>query len=175
MNYPQEYLVAIDRILGHEGKYQNHYDDHGNWTGGKVGQGVRKGTKFGISAASYPDLDIKSLTREQVKEIYYRDFWLRLGGEAFHKALMYQILDASVHHGCWRAIVFLQRCVNASPDGYYGPKTEAAVKAAELNDTLMLFIAERLDFMNDLALWAQFSRGWSQRIVENLRFAALDN
>lgn len=175
MKYPQAYLIAFDRVIGHEGKYQNHYEDHGNWTGGKVGTGIRKGTKFGISAASYPDLDIKNLTREQAKEIYYHDFWLKLGGESLHKALMYQIFDASVHHGCWRAMKFLQLAVGAKADGYFGPKTEAAVKAADLNDKLLIFLAERLDFMNDLKTWTKFSRGWSQRIAENLRLAAVDN
>ncbi|MEZ9473500.1 glycosyl hydrolase 108 family protein, partial [Vibrio lentus] len=84
MKYPQAYVTAFERVIGHEGKYQNLYDDRGNWTTGVVGEGERKGTKFGIAAMSYPHLNIKQLTIEQAKEIYYRDFWLKLGGEAFH-------------------------------------------------------------------------------------------
>ncbi|WP_322805332.1 glycosyl hydrolase 108 family protein (plasmid) [Vibrio alfacsensis] len=175
MKYPQAYLIAFERVIGHEGKYQNLYDDRGNWTTGVVGKGERKGTKFGIAAMSYPDLNIKQLTIEQAKEIYYCDFWLKLGGEAFHKAVMYQLFDASINHGSWRAIRFLQRAVGAKDDGYYGKKTEAAVKASDHNDVLLKFLAERLDFMNDIKTWSQFSRGWSQRIAENLRLAAIDN
>ena len=32
-------------------------------------------TKFGISQKSYPDLNIASLTRDDARDIYYRDFW----------------------------------------------------------------------------------------------------
>ena len=58
-----------------------------------MGKGIRKGTKFGISAMSYPSLNIKQLTIEQAKDIYYRDFWLKLGGDKVHKAVMYQLFD----------------------------------------------------------------------------------
>lgn len=39
-------------------------NDKGNWTGGRVGVGQLKGTKYGISAAAYLHLGIKSLTLE---------------------------------------------------------------------------------------------------------------
>ena len=175
MKYPQAYLIAFERVIGHEGKYQNLYDDRGNWTTGNVGQGECKGTKFGISAMRYPHLNIEQLSIEQAKEVYYHDFWLKLGGDNLHKALMYQLFDASIHHGCWRAMRFLQRAVGTKDDGYYGKKTEAAVKAADHNDVLLKFLADRLDYMNDTKAWRRFSRGWSQRIAENLRLAATDN
>ena len=77
-----------------------------------MGKGIRKGTKFGISAMSYPSLNIKQLTIEQAKDIYYHDFWLKLGGDKVHKAVMYQRSDAAkIHHGSWRAVQFLQRSV----------------------------------------------------------------
>ncbi|MYM61138.1 secretion activator protein [Vibrio sp. OCN044] len=175
MKYPQSYLIAFNRVIGHEGKYQNSYYDRGNWTSGTVGKGIRKGTKFGISAMSYPSLDIKQLTIEQAKDIYYRDFWLKLGGDKVHKAVMYQLFDAAIHHGSWRAVQFLQRSVGTKDDGHYGVKTHAAVNAADHNDLLLKFLAERLDFMKEVKTWSLFSRGWSQRIADNLRLAASDN
>ncbi|MBD1559587.1 secretion activator protein [Vibrio sp. S9_S30] len=173
--YPESYLKDFKRVIGHEGKYQNHYDDRGNWTSGTVGKGQRKGTKYGIAAMSYPDLDIQNITLDDARAIYYRDFWLPLGGARFHKGIMYQLFDASINHGGWRAVMFLQRAVGAKPDGLLGKRTCAAVGAQTLNDTLMRYIAERLDFMNDLDIWATHSRGFAQRIAENLRLAALDN
>ena len=32
-------------------------------------------TKYGISKRSYPDINIKSLTKQQAKEIYRKDWW----------------------------------------------------------------------------------------------------
>lgn len=175
MTYPKDFITAFDRTIGHEGKYQNHYDDRGNWTTGIVGKGVRKGTKYGISAMSYPDLNIKALTLDQAREIYYRDFWCKLGGSKLHKAVLYQLFDAAINHGVWRAVQFLQLSADVNADGYYGPLTESAVKQADVNDVLFRYLAERLDFMNDLKTWAQFSRGWSERIALNLRLCAVDN
>ena len=47
--------------------------------GGYVNDPIDKGgeTKYGISKRSYPNLDIKNLTKEQAREIYYKDFWLK--------------------------------------------------------------------------------------------------
>lgn len=56
--------------LKYEGGYSSNRKDPGNWTGGKVGAGVLKGTKYGIAAHSYPNLDIKNLTLDDVKPIY---------------------------------------------------------------------------------------------------------
>ena len=65
----------IERVLAHEGAYSDDRSDPGNWTGGRVGSGVLKGTKYGIAANTYPNLDIRNLTRDQAVEIYRRDFW----------------------------------------------------------------------------------------------------
>lgn len=51
---------AFDRLIGHEAGYSNDRRDPGNWTGGIVGKGQLKGTKFGIAANTYPNLDIKT-------------------------------------------------------------------------------------------------------------------
>ncbi len=174
MDYSSEFLNAFERVIGHEGKYQREYKDRGNWTSGIVGRGELKGTKFGISAMSYPELDIEHLSLDQARAIYYQDFWLKIGGRQRH-AVMYQLFDAAINHGTSRAVQFLQRAVGSNDDGHYGPKTQAALLEADPNDVLLCFLAERLDFMNNLSAWATFSRGWSQRIAENLRYAALDN
>src|SRR5690554_991684 len=76
-----DFDLAFERLIGHEGKFTDNRADRGNWTTGRVGVGELKGTKFGISAMTYPHLDIKSLTLEQAKDIYLRDFWLRAGAD----------------------------------------------------------------------------------------------
>ena len=56
---------AFERLMGHEGVLSVDPNDPGNWTGRRVNVGVLRGTKFGISAAQYPDEDIPNLTRER--------------------------------------------------------------------------------------------------------------
>lgn len=169
MNFDQ----AFDRLINHEGGYSNDRNDLGNWTGGKVGVGELKGTKFGIAAHSYPYLDIKNLTLEQAKEIYRRDFWDILGDA--HSSIKFQVFDAAVNHGHGNAIRFLQRAVGVADDGAWGKVSQAALNRMETNDVLLRFVAFRLKFWASLRSFDIYGRGWTNRGAENLLFAAEDN
>lgn len=165
----------IDRILGHEGGYSSDSKDPGNWTGGRVGVGELRGTKFGIAANTYPTLDIKNLTRADAVAIYERDFWQAIGAERLPGAVAFSALDGAVNSGIQRSVLWLQRAAGVADDGRWGPVTQAAVLAADPNDLAMRYNAERLDFMTRLTNWAEHGRGWARRIAANLRFAAEDN
>lgn len=173
--YSENFEVTFDRLIGHEGEYTNNRADPGNWTGGAVGSGILKGTKFGIAANTYPNLDIKNLTLADAKAIYYRDFWLKLGCEDYHSAIAFQVFDAGVNHGRGNAARFLQRAVGVADDGRIGPITKRAVNALSVTDVLMHFNAERLEFYTKLSTWPEFGKGWARRIVGNLKYSAADS
>lgn len=166
--------MAFERLIGHEGKFTDDRRDKGNWTGGKVGVGELKGTKYGISAAAYPYLDIKALTLEQAKDIYLRDYWERSGAPEYDGAIGFQVFDAAVNHGIENAVRFLQRAAGVADDGDIGPVTLAAVKAMTVTDVLMRFNAARLRFYTQLSTWRDYGRGWALRIVGNLNYGADD-
>ncbi len=65
-DFPEDFKKACDDLID-------------NWEGGYVNDPHDAGgeTNMGISKRSYPDVDIKHLTREDAEEIYYRDFWMR--------------------------------------------------------------------------------------------------
>ena len=159
MTFDEAFLLLIDREKGLSLDKQ----DPGNWTGGKVGKGVLKGSKYGISAASYPSLDIRNLTLDQAKEIYRKDYWvdIELPGE-----IVYDFFDTSVNSGKSRAIKILQKAVGVEADGIIGPSTVEAI-----NKTMNLskkFNAHRLLFMTDCAIWSSQGKGWARRIAHNL-------
>lgn len=165
----------IDRILAHEGGYTDDRRDPGNWTGGMVGVGQLKGTKFGIAASSYPLVDIENLTRGQAIEIYRRDFWLAIGADALKPAIAFQLLDAAVNHGIGNARRMLQTAVGVAPDGRIGPVTKAAILATSAEDLILQFLAARVEFYASLSKFDTFGRGWMRRMVGNIRYAAMDN
>lgn len=70
--------TAFAAVVGVEGGYDNSTHDPGNWTGDAVGCGVLRGTKFGISAASFPSLAIADLTLDQAQAIYLAEYWTPL-------------------------------------------------------------------------------------------------
>jgi len=169
-----EFVKAFGRVVGHEGNFQKHPGDRGNWTGGAVRKGILKGTKFGISAMTYPDLDIYTLTLEQAKAIYYRDWWLKLEMDLFQPALSYQMFDAAINHGMHNATKMLQRAIGVSDDGIIGPITKKALDRMTLDDILMCFLSERLEFMTYVGTWNEYGKGWARRIALNLKLAAED-
>lgn len=154
---------VIERVLDSEGGYVFDPRDPGGET------------RFGIAKRSYPDVDIKSLTREQAVEIYRRDFWTRVQGDQLPPAVAFQVLDAAVNHGTGNAVRWLQRAAGVADDGVIGPQTVAAVKRADIADLVLAFNAERLEFYAKLTTFDAFGRGWVRRVAGNLRYAAKDN
>ena len=148
-----------DRVVGKtlklEGGHTVNPNDTGNWTGGAIGEGELKGTKYGISAASYPNLDIKNLTKEQAARIYYEDYWLAGGCDELPSALAFLHFDSIVQHGSGNASRFL-----LDSDG-----------------SLWSYYAIRLRFYADLKQFFQddgdpsndFGRGWTRRMAAMAR------
>lgn len=154
---------AFDRLLGHEGKYVNDPNDPGGET------------NWGISKRSYPDLDIKNLTKEQAKAIYYRDFWNRINADKLYDGVAFQAFDFAVNSGIETAVRKLQSAIGVADDGYWGPITETTMSSMSESDIIMRFVAERLDFWTRLSIWPSFGKGWARRAAQNLRYGAEDS
>jgi len=167
--------TVFDRLIGHEGGWSDDPRDPGNWTGGRPNVGQLKGTKFGIAANTYPDIDIKGLTLDAAKAIYRRDWWDKIHADEMPGAVAYQVWDFAVNAGMSRAVISLQRAVGVADDGKIGPRTLAAVAAMSVTDVLSRFNAERLEFYASLSTWATYGKGWARRVAGNLRYAAEDS
>lgn len=167
--------ISFDRTIGHEGGYQADPKDRGNWTSGVIGKGELKGTKYGISAMTYPTVDIKNLTVEQAKAIYKKDFWDALGMERFPSALQFQLFDAAINHGWSTTVKMLQRAAGVTDDGIVGPKTIAAVNGLAPSDAIMKFLAERIEYFTKISTFQTYGKGWMARCANNLRLATQDN
>lgn len=166
---------AFERLIGHEGNFTNDKNDRGNWTTGIVGKGILKGTKFGISAMTYPHLDIKNLTLAQAKQIYKRDWWDGLAAKNINAAIVFQVWDFAINAGMATAKRKLQSAVGVADDGIIGPITIKAINDADLNDVLMKFNAERLTYYTKLSTWGRYGKGWTNRVAGQLQYAAVDN
>lgn len=110
------FLIALQKVFKAEGRYSDDKHDPGNWTSGIVGKGEFKGTKFGISAASYPNLDIVSLDQRGAMRIYKRDYWdklrLNLVVESSSPRISDILFNLAVNCGPGNAAKFLQRTIN---------------------------------------------------------------
>lgn len=133
-----------------EGGYQNNPADVGNWTGCAVGQGENKGTKFGISACSYPHLDIVNLTEAEADAIYFRDYWQASGADKLPWPYALLAFDTAVLHGVGTARKWM----------------------AEVGDNPYAFAARRLRVYTKLGNWSEFGAGWTNRVSNLLEEAS---
>jgi lysozyme family protein len=130
--------IAINLTLVHEGGFQNDPGDPGNWTGGAQGVGELKGTKFGISAHEFPDLDIKNLTQDQAIDAYTHGrppdvppYWNSLFNQINDQVESNKIFDLGFLFGPGTVIKYAQGLLKLVEDGIFGPHTLAALNAAE--------------------------------------------
>lgn len=160
---------AFETTVGHEGGYTNNPKDAGNWTGGKVGVGVNKGTKYGIASNSYPNIDIKNLTLDQAKAIYKRDYWDRAKCDQLPNGLRFHVFDVSVNSGVSRGVKTLQQALGVNADGIIGNQTIAASKTQNESEVLFKFYSFRILFYTSLGSFTTFGKGWMNRVAGNLK------
>ena len=91
----------IEVVLHHEGGYVNDPKDPGGET------------NFGIAKRSHPDVDIKNLTKDEAKQIYYQDYWMKNRVPQVPDNLKHIYFDMCVNQGRSRAVKILQRAANA--------------------------------------------------------------
>ena len=121
---------AIKFTLKWEGGYSNDPNDPGGET------------NYGISKRSYPNEDIKNMTPERARKIYYENYWLRAGCDKLSEPWDLMVLDAAVHHGVSRARDFYSR-------------------STDWKDFLLL----RIDFMTKCKKANLYMWGWSRRVA----------
>lgn len=156
------FTKCFDRVIGHEGNYVNHPKDPGGET------------KFGITKRTYPHLNIKSLTVEDARDIYRRDFWNKCRCNELPVGLAFLVFDASINHGAKQSVKFLQRAVGSTDDGLIGPKTIAAAGKVNSLSAIDEFCAQRALFYTDLSTFKTFGKGWIRRAFATHREALAD-
>ena len=162
--YSKAFNLSFENVIGVEGGYTQDPKDTGNWTGGRKGVGKLSGTKYGVSAASYPSLDIKSITLDDAKAIYYRDYWQVINGDAFPFSISNALFDCAVNSGCSSATKLLQRSLGVVSDGKIGKQTIAAAQAKDQTELLIDFLTARAVFYARLAKFELYGKGWMKRL-----------
>jgi lysozyme family protein len=150
---------AVEILLSHEGGYVNDPDDPGGET------------HFGISKRSYPDLDIGALTKENVIEIYRRDFWDKYGFERIENdTLAFMLFDQAVLMGPVTAIRMIEAVLrkdlgdlDIEVNGLLADKTVDAINVLHPVDLIDRFKirAERHYRALDMP---KFLDGWLKRL-----------
>ena len=161
MSYSAAFESAFERTLALEGGYSDDPNDPGGET------------RWGISKRAYPGEDIKRLTVEQAKAIYWRDYWNRLRCGDMRGDVAAELFDTAVNMGTGVAAFLAQEACNylgesLRVDGTIGPVTIAALARQASPD--LLKVLNGLQLCRYVALVTQnpshqrYARGWLKRI-----------
>lgn len=161
--------------------------DRGNWSGGAVGVGELRGTKFGISAAAHPDVDIASLTLAQANVIRKEQYWDEVRGDELPPALAIMLADVAYMSGPETAVRQLQRQLGFTGrniDGIFGPMTMQRLRQSiarpsvfglpsGLHDFVTEYAAQRMMWEASLSTWSANKLGWTRRLMHGVALATL--
>jgi len=164
---------ALKQVLSHEGGYVDHPKD----PGGATNLGVTKKVYEDFVGRDVSKEEMKTLTVEDVKELYRTNYWNLVRGNDLPVGVDYAVFDYAVNSGGGRAARHLQEVVETTVDGGIGPMTIAAVDAfveehgaLELVDRLL---TKRMNFLKSLSHFETFGKGWTRRVNQVWRDAEL--
>ena len=153
MSFEDAFRFTIER----EGGYSDHPSDRGG------------PTRWGISSAAYPDVDLEALTIEDARKIMRRDFWQANQCDALPYPVALIVFDWGVNSGARRAARALQERLGVRLDGIIGPKTLYAAHAADSKALCTELLAYRARMYVELAehdpRQMEFLAGWMRRLV----------
>ncbi|MBX9584737.1 MAG: hypothetical protein K2X87_30910 [Gemmataceae bacterium] len=145
---------AIALVLEHEGGYANHPKDPG------------KETKFGISKAAFPEVDVKHLTLPQAEEIYRRHYWDEYHCGTLPWPLALVMFDCFIQFSPRNPILWLQAAVGVRADGRLGPVTLGAARAhPDPGKAAAGVMADRAVYRLQHPAFMTFAKGWERRDV----------
>lgn len=128
--------TAVAGLLKTEGGYANDPKDRGGET------------KYGISKKAYPNLDIPSLSVDDAKAIYRKDYWDVIGAGKLPAGLREAAFDAAVNQG----------------PGW--TKRALARAGGDLDEFLKLRDKRYAALVRADPDQAKFQRGWEKRVEQ---------
>ena len=159
---------AVNLSVKIEGELSLDPADKGNWTGGKRGVGILKGTKYGISAAAFPNEDIRNMTPDRAKALYKKYYWDVNKCDYLPDWASVAVFDFSINSGTKPAAKVFQTVLGVKVDGIIGNQTLGAANRLPPRDILKDYMDLRLEYMQKSPMWWKYKNGWTDR-VEKIR------
>ena len=155
----------FDYALQHTLKEEGGFSDHPKDPGGATMKGVTLDTYRSFKKNPHLTADsLKKITDAELREIYLNRYWKPSKCDVLPVGVDMCVFDTAVNSGPGRAAKMLQECVGAVPDGAIGPKTLAAVQAANPVDLIAKYCDTRLKFLRSLSTFETFGKGWTARV-----------
>lgn len=153
-------------------KFEGGYSDHPADPGGATNLGITHATLAAWRGLPVTKEDVKALTHAEAEAIYRAKYWNAVRADELPPGVDLACFDFAVNSGPGRAVKAMQRAVALPQDGILGPRTMAAVKAADQAQIVAAICDGRLAWLQALPGWVTFGGGWGRRVRE-VKAAAL--
>jgi lysozyme family protein len=136
--------------------------------GGKTGEGIIQ-KEYDLKRRQWglPTQDIRKISKDEERTIYYTDYWLAGHCPEMPSGLNLECFDDVVNEGTHRGISLLQIALRVSADGQFGPQTKAAIDAAVAAKQVVALIdrykVAREAFYHGLSTFRYFGGDWIRR------------
>lgn len=157
-------------------KWEGGYSDHASDRGGKTNYGVTEQVFHEwLDSRGEPLRPVKEITHDEVRAIYWSEYWLSARCDRLKRQLDLLMFDASVNHGPGGAARLLQRALNAlgetlKVDGAIGGQTFAAIARYETKALAAQYFEERRALFHRIvardASQGVFLKGWLNRVTD---------
>lgn len=153
--------ACLEEVWPFEGGYVDHPKD----PGGATNMGITFGVLKSWRGRPITKQDVRDLTKQEAAQIYEQRYWKPLNGEALRIGDDLVVLDFGINSGISRSAKYSQAIAGVAQDGKIGPVTLAAIEKIPSRDFIKALCGRRLSFVQSLAIWNTFGRGWSRRIA----------
>lgn len=161
----------FDKVLAHvlksEGGYVNDPDD----PGGETMMGVTRAVYEQWIGRQVMDGEMKTLTFDDVKPIYKKNYWDRLRLDDVPSGLDMVLMDIGVNSGTGRAAKWVQRLAGVKADGAIGPVSLRAIHNLKPADAVESLYHTRQAFYERLPHFRKFGKGWTARNKDVTEYA----
>jgi lysozyme family protein len=161
------FAASLREVFRHEGGYVDHPLD----PGGATNRGITRATLAAHRGRPVSKAEVMALSADEAAAIYRQRYWDAVKGDDLPAGVDLAVFDAAVNSGPGRAARWLQQELGVCVDGVVGPRTLAAARAADARALIARYSRRRLGFLQRLATWRAFGRGWGRRVAEVERAA----
>lgn len=165
----EEQLKVFEKILKKVLEFEGGYVNHPHDPGGETNKGITKKVYDAYRKTKNVSMrSVKYITDDEVKEIYYLNYWQTGKCNKLPKILSCAHFDSCVNHGLRQSALFLQRSIDVKDDGVIGPITLERANKSDYNIAMLRYINLRDNFYHMLVNRNEnlgvFLRGWLRRI-----------
>ena len=162
---------ALELTLSFEGGYSDHSLD----PGGATNLGITRAALESHRGKPVSKSEVMALSRAEAAEIYRAEYWDAVAGDKLPEGVDLSLFDFAVNSGPSRAIKIAQAALGVRANGVMTAETLERIVTADHAALVRSIARGRLSFLQRLAIFVTFGRGWTKRVkaVESASLAMI--